>query len=116
MRDHNLVSLGLSLPVGMKIRHGKGKWILRKAFESYLPAEVFNRPKRGFGVPLGKWLRNELRPILLETLTDRALLQMGILKPESLAGLVNDHLSGRDDHRHRLWALLVLARWLIKGK
>ena len=112
MLDHSLVSTGLSLPLEMKVSHGRGKAILREAFGDLLPAEVFTRPKRGFGVPLGEWLRDELRETLVETLTDRSLLDRGIFEASALAGLVNDHLSGRDDHRHRLWALLVLGRWL----
>ena len=65
-------------------------------------------------VPLSDWLRNELRETLIETLTDPGLLGRGIFKPAALDGLINDHLSGRDDHCHRLWALLVLARWLAQ--
>jgi len=112
MLDHELVGLGLSLPVEMKIAHGRGKAILREAFGDLLPPEVRRAPKRGFGVPLGRWLREGLAETLRETLTDRSFLGRGIVRPEAVAGLLNDHLSGRDDHRHRLWALLILARWL----
>jgi len=112
MLEHRVVELGLALPTRWKIHRGRGKAILRAAFADMLPREVFRQPKRGFGVPLGKWLRNELRPTLQETLLDRAFLDRGIFRPEAIVGLINDHLSGRDDHRHRLWALLVLARWL----
>ena len=114
MLEHRVVELGLALPTSWKIRRGRGKAILRAAFADLLPREVFSQPKRGFGVPLGKWLRNELRPTLQETLLDRGFLARGIFRPEAIVGLVNDHLSGRDDHSHRLWALLVLARWLDK--
>jgi asparagine synthase (glutamine-hydrolysing) len=112
MLDHELVALGLSLPVEMKIAHGRGKAILREAFGDLLPREVLRAPKRGFGVPLGRWLREGLAETLRETLTDRSFLDRGIVRAEAVAGLLNDHLSGRDDHRHRLWALLILARWL----
>ena len=112
MLDHSVVNLGLSLPVEMKLARGRGKAIVREAFSELLPREVFSRPKRGFGLPLGDWLREDLRETLVETLTDRSLLDRGIFDPSALAGLVNDHLVGRGDHRHRLWALLVLGRWL----
>lgn len=112
--DHNLVSLGLSLPTELKVRHRKGKHILRQAFADWLPREVFTQPKRGFGVPLGRWLRNELRPVLEETLLDPSLDKAGIFDRRSLMGLLADHFSGRDDHGHRLWALLVFARWLAR--
>ena len=117
MLDHRLASLGLSLPVEMKLAgpFGKyGKAVLREAFSDLLPRDVLSRPKRGFGVPLGDWLRGELREPLMETLTDPGLLDRRIFNPKSLAGLINDHLLGRDDHQHRLWALLVLGRWLAQ--
>lgn len=109
--DHKLVELGLSLPAEMKIRRDRGKWILREAFRDVLPAGVLERPKRGFAVPLGDWLRGELVPVMRQTLLNGKIADSGLLNMESVAGLINDHLSGRDDHRHRLWALLVLAKW-----
>ena len=114
MLSHSLVPVGLSLPVEMKIRHGRGKHILREAFGDLLPREVFRRRKRGFGIPLGRWLRNELAGTMKETLLDRSFLDHGIVQRNAIEGLINDHISGVDDHRHRLWALLVLARWLAK--
>ncbi len=110
----DLVSLGLSLPAGWKVDRNGGKRILKDAFADMLPAEVFDRPKRGFGVPLARWLREDLLEVLKETLLDRELLDKGIFRAESLAGLIADHATGRDDHSHRLWALLVLARWLVR--
>ncbi len=112
MLDHRLVSLGLSLPVGQKLRGRKGKAILRDAFRHDLPAEVLRGPKRGFGVPLRRWLREDLYETLRETLMDPWLHGLGIFRPEALAGLLSDHFSGKGDHSHRLWALLVLGRWL----
>ena len=114
MLDHRLADLGLSLPTGRKIAHGRGKAVLREAFGDLLPPEVFGRAKRGFGVPLARWLREDLKDVLCETLLDTGLKRRGIFREDALAGLVNDHLTGRDDHSHRLWALLVLARWLAK--
>lgn len=112
MLDTSVVSLGLSLPDEMKIGKGRGKEILRHAFADMLPPAVLAGSKRGFGLPLGKWLREDLLPVLRETLLDPWLREQSIFRPEALAGLLNDHVSGRGDHRHRLWALLVLARWL----
>ena len=112
MLDHRVVDLGLSLPVSAKIARGRGKAVLARAFGDLLPPEVFMRRKRGFAVPLGRWLREDLRPVLCETLLDGPLLSQGICRAEALVGLINDHLRRRDDHRHRLWALMVLSRWL----
>jgi asparagine synthase (glutamine-hydrolysing) len=116
MLDHQLVPVGLSLPVEMKIHRGRGKHILRQAFQDILPPGILNLPKRGFGIPLGKWLRRDLAGVLKETLLDRSFLDHGIVRKDAMEGLVNDHLSGVDDHRHRLWALLVLARWAGRSK
>jgi asparagine synthase (glutamine-hydrolysing) len=112
--SHRLVELGLSLPLSAKIAGSRGKAILREAFSNtdWLPAEVFRRPKRGFGVPLGRWLREDLKPLVRELLLTPSRAFGRMFRPEALAGLANDHLSGRADHSHRLWALLVLARWL----
>lgn len=110
--DPAVVTLGLSLPAGIKMNRRRGKLILRKAFADMLPPEILTARKRGFGVPLGQWLRNELRPVMEETLLDQSFLDCGIFRPAAIRGLVNDHLSGEDDHRHRLWSLMILARWL----
>lgn len=114
MLDRRVVAAGLSLPARWKLGRQSGKQILRDAFGGLLPAETFSRPKRGFGVPMADWLRGGLRGTLQETLLDPGLARQQILRPEALVGLVNDHLAGRDDHGHRLWALLVLARWLAR--
>jgi asparagine synthase (glutamine-hydrolysing) len=110
--DHRLVCLGLSLPRELKVAGRMGKVILREAFRDDLPAEVLRGPKRGFGVPLRQWLREDLFPALKDTLMDPWLHGLGMFRPEGLAGLLNDHFSGKGDHSHRLWALLVLGRWL----
>ena len=86
--------------------------ILREAFGDMLPGEVFRRPKRGFGAPIGRWLRGQLAGMLRETLLDGAMGNGKVFRRASLEGLINDHVSGRGDHRHRLWALMVLGRWL----
>ena len=112
MLDHRVVEMGLSLPVECKVSRGRGKMILREAFGDMLPGEVFRRPKRGFGAPIGRWLRGELTGMLRETLLDGPMGKGEVFRRASLEGLINDHVSGRGDHRHRLWALMVLGRWL----
>lgn len=116
MLGHDLVDLGLSLPLELKIHRGFGKVALRQAFGNLLPQEALRRSKKGFGVPLDTWLRSDLLETMRETLFDKAFQDARIVQPEAVAGLVNDHLSGRGDHRHQLWALLVLARWFVKAR
>jgi len=115
LQDHDLIDLGLSLPPEQKIKNRRGKAILRELFADDLPPGALDGTKRGFGVPLGNWLRNELSTPLRETLLDKKFLDRGIFRKEAIHGLINDHLTGRDDHRHRLWAILVLAKWLDKN-
>ncbi len=112
MLDHRLVTAGVSLPVEQKVGRRQGKLLLRQAFADWLPPEVFARPKRGFGVPLADWLRGPLREPLREALLSPCEKVRAMFSTQALAGLVNDHLNGRADHSHRLWALLVLARWM----
>ncbi|MFB3892746.1 MAG: asparagine synthase (glutamine-hydrolyzing) [Phycisphaerae bacterium] len=114
MLKHGLVDLGLSLPVALKFAHGRGKAVLREAFADMLPPEILRRPKRGFAAPLDRWIRTDLLSVLRERLYAPAKAGRSPFRPEAVAGLVNDHLTGRGDHRHRLWAMLVLARWMEK--
>lgn len=113
--ETRILEFGMSLPASLKLRRGRGKAILREAFGHLLPAETLRRPKRGFALPLAEWLRGPLRETLVETLTDRAFLGAGIVREEAVWGLLNDHLRGRADYQHRLWALLVHAAWLARG-
>ncbi|KPK86672.1 MAG: hypothetical protein AMJ81_00640 [Phycisphaerae bacterium SM23_33] len=112
MLDHEVISLGLSLPVEFKLRRGKGKTLLRDAFGDMLPAEVFARRKTGFGAPIDRWLREELLPTLRETLLEGPLVSRGWMSRAVLERLISQHVTGKADHRHRLWALLWLGRWL----
>jgi len=113
MLDHKLAELGLSLPAEAKVGWRRQKLILRQAFADMLPPEVRWRGKKGFGAPVARWLRGPLREAMRETLQGEGLRRLGIFRPGAIAGLIKDHLDGHDDHGHRLWALMVLARWLL---
>ena len=115
MLDHEVVALGLSLPVGCKLRGRRGKAVLQDAFGELLRPEVFARRKTGFGAPIDRWLRSELLPLLRETLLEGPLVQREWLARPALEQLIQEHVAGRADHRHRLWALLWLGRWAIKN-
>jgi len=110
--DHRVGELAAALPLGQKCRRGTGKRILRQTFGPLLPDEVWNRPKMGFGVPLDRWFREKLRPLLVESLlaTDAHVNQF--LQPAAVRRMVDEHHSGRLDHSHRLWCLLMLETWL----
>jgi len=100
--------LGLALPDSLKTRGREGKIALRRAFASDLPAQVERRGKTGFGVPLGRWFRSDLRDLAHELLsTDR-----GWFRADAVGRLLDEHESGRTDHGHRLWCLLMLELWV----
>ena len=111
--DHPLVEFAVSLPGKFKRRDGTGKWILRQAIRGIVPDIVLDHPKQGFAVPLPAWFRNELRPAL-ESLrgSDRRVLEF--VDRGTLLRLINEHISGRRDHSHYLWRILVLDLWLNK--
>jgi asparagine synthase (glutamine-hydrolysing) len=106
--DHEVVTLGLALPDSLKTSGREGKVALRRAFAGDLPPEVAARGKAGFGVPLGRWFREDLREVAGNLLTtDR-----GWFRQETVQRLLSDHRSGRADHGHRLWCLLMLELWV----
>jgi asparagine synthase (glutamine-hydrolysing) len=106
--DHEVVALGLALPDSLKTRRREGKVALRRAFAADLPPKVAARGKTGFGVPLGRWFRDDLRDAAGDLLaTDR-----GWFRPATVQRLLSEHRSGRADHGHRLWCLLMLELWV----
>jgi len=109
--DHHLVEFAVSLPSHLKMRNGTGKWIFRRAIEGLVPASVLERRKQGFGVPLARWFRRELRHRVDEILSPSCSIQE-FVAPRRLAQLVREHLVGRRDHSPMLWRLVVLERWL----
>lgn len=112
MLDYRLVELAASLPVGMKFRGKRGKLILQEAFGDLIPANIFTRKKMGFGVPIASWFRNELRPMVHETLLGDDSRLQPFFRREAIAELVSQHEKRRHNHGYRLWNLLILERWL----
>ena len=111
MLDHELAELAATIPHAWKISGGQGKRILLDALGDRLPAPLLNRPKWGFGVPLADWFRGSLREFLRDHVTAAQFLDRGIVSPEFLRGLLDEHDSGRRDNSHWLWSLLVLSLW-----
>ncbi len=105
--DHKLVEWVSGLPSDIKLRGQEGKYVLKKAFEPYLPQRVLYRPKMGFGVPLGEWFRGPLKNRVRESLLEGSLAESGIFNQEYLAKLVNEHQSGLREHSAPLWSLLM---------
>jgi asparagine synthase (glutamine-hydrolysing) len=107
--DHKLIEFVSHLPANMKFRRGVSKYLLRRLMRGVLPDEILQRPKMGFGVPVGQWMRGPLRPLVEDSLLgmpDRPLVDRGAVR-----SLVDEHLSGRVDQAPRLWSLLMLELW-----
>jgi asparagine synthase (glutamine-hydrolysing) len=109
--DHQLMEFAASIPAKFKVRGREKKWILREALRQWLPADVLDRPKRGFTPPLGHWFRNELRDLSREVLLDQRSMARSYFKPAEVEAMLDRHHSGKTDETKRLWALFVLELW-----
>ena len=109
--DAEVVELAIQMPLAFKLRGRKGKKILRDTFREYLPPDLENRPKTGFGVPIDHWFRGPLKKLVTETLTDRSAPCADFFNAAYVRRLLDEHLSGAFDHAYRLWSLLVFYQW-----
>lgn len=109
--DHRVVEFAWRLPLRVKIRRGTTKWILRQILYKYVPARLIERPKMGFGIPIGRWLRSELRDWAEDLLSDRKLSEKGLFNSERIRTKWREHLSGARDWQYLLWDVLVFQEW-----
>jgi asparagine synthase (glutamine-hydrolysing) len=109
--DHRLIEFAEGLPGNLKVRRFQLKYILKKAVERWLPHEIVYRQKRGFSVPIASWMRNELRPLVDETLGEDKLRRQGMFNVAFVRGLLNQHWSGKADNRKTLWTLFCFQLW-----
>ncbi|MBL8191716.1 MAG: asparagine synthase (glutamine-hydrolyzing) [Acidobacteria bacterium] len=109
--DYKLIEFVETIPSNLKLRGQTTKYILKQAMADLIPKEIVHRPKMGFGVPLRKWLNNELRELLYDTLTDRQARERGLLNPRAVLALLDEHARGRRDNSLHLWGLLNLELW-----
>ncbi|MBN1944682.1 MAG: asparagine synthase (glutamine-hydrolyzing) [Bradymonadales bacterium] len=110
--DHRVVEVIANMPAGMKLRGGLiSKYLLKKAFLGALPFTVLTRKKKGFGIPIARWLKGPLRERMCDLLASGRLKRAGFLKPQVVDRLVEEHLRGRRDNRKMLWTLLSFEMW-----
>jgi asparagine synthase (glutamine-hydrolysing) len=110
--DHRVVAFAWSLPQSLKTRNGTSKWVLRRVLDRYVPAELIERPKMGFGVPMDRWLRGPLREWAEDLLSPERLRSDGYLRPEPVRAAWEAHLAGTADWQYHLWPVLALQAWL----
>jgi asparagine synthase (glutamine-hydrolysing) len=110
--DHHVVEFAYQLPLSMKIQNGESKWILKQVLDKYIPRELMERPKMGFGVPIDSWLRGPLRDWAESLLDESRLKQEGFFHAEPIRQKWNEHLSGSRNWQHHLWDVLMFQSWL----
>lgn len=112
--DHRIVEFVSRLPSEYKIRNGEKKWLLKQIAYKYLPKSLIDRPKKGFSVPIFRWLKKELKEYLTYYLSERRLKENGILDYKKVIKLRDQYLNGKKIDIHKLWFLLIFEMWREK--
>lgn len=110
--DRNVAEFALGLPLSLKIRKGRSKWIMREALSRFIPDNLLERPKMGFAVPIGDWLRDPLRDWAEELLNESRLKREGFFNPTPIRRKWAEHLVGTSDWQYHLWDILMFQAWL----
>ncbi len=115
--DHRIVEFAFSLPPSLKMNGLKTKYLLINSFWDEMPPEVQNRDKQGFSIPIKNWIREDLKPMMMDLLDKKRLEAQGFFNPVFIHKLIDEHIEGKTNHSHKLWALMVFEQWYdIYGK
>lgn len=109
--DHKLIEFAASLPESIKMNRLRTKYLLKKVAARLVPSEVIYRRKMGFGVPIGRWFRGEMKDFVCGVLLSEKSLNRGIIRPEMMRRYVDEHTGGQHDHAFQIWTLLMLELW-----
>jgi asparagine synthase (glutamine-hydrolysing) len=110
--DPRVIEFSFGLPARLKVRESRTKWILREILDRHVPRALTDRPKMGFSIPLGAWLRGPLRDWAEDLLAERRLRDEGWIAPGPVRRRWDEHLSGRRDWQYHLWNVLMFQAWL----
>lgn len=116
MLNHHVFELAWRMPLEYKIRNGEGKWLLRQILYRHVPRALIERPKMGFGIPLGTWLRGPLREWANDLISEQRLRDEGYFHPAPIRALWSEHLSGKSNVQYALWDVLMFQAWLQHQK
>ncbi|MFN2501403.1 MAG: asparagine synthase (glutamine-hydrolyzing) [Pyrinomonadaceae bacterium] len=109
--DQKLIEYVMRIPAEMKLKGRVGKYIFKKAVAGFVPGQILNRPKQGFGVPIGDWINLQLKERITSDLSDRRFIERGYFEPKYISLLLDEHRRARRDHSHALWTLWMLELW-----
>ncbi|MES1210308.1 MAG: asparagine synthase C-terminal domain-containing protein, partial [Pseudomonadota bacterium] len=110
--DTDVVNFACRLPPALRMDGLTTKRILKTAMRGHLPDDILDRPKQGFGVPVARWMKEDLLPLLREELHPQKIQREGFFDATEVTRVLDEHVSGRHDHRKQLWTLLVFEQWL----
>jgi asparagine synthase (glutamine-hydrolysing) len=113
--DHRVVEAAWRLPLSMRVRDGQGKWALRQLLYKHVPRELIERPKAGFAIPVGEWIRGPLNEWAEDLLDERSLKAAGYFEPAPVHRIWKEHKSRRRDWTPRIWSLLMFQSWLAEN-
>jgi asparagine synthase (glutamine-hydrolysing) len=109
--DKDVVEFAAKIPPGMKVRAGRGKWLVRQVLYQHVPAALIDRPKAGFSIPLDDWLRGALKAWASDLLSPERLRRQGLFDPKRVTQKLGEHMSGRRNHGYWLWNVLMAQAW-----
>jgi asparagine synthase (glutamine-hydrolysing) len=112
--DYKMVEFAFSLPSHFKVRGSVTKWFFKKAMEGILPNEIIYRRKEGFSIPIKNWLKDELKDLMMEYLSEKRVKEAGFFNYTYIKKLIDEHLNAKQNHAHRLWALILFSLWREK--
>jgi asparagine synthase (glutamine-hydrolysing) len=109
--DYKMVEFAFSLPDHYKLGGSTTKWFFKKAMEGILPDEVIYRRKEGFSIPIKNWLKTDLKDLMMEYLSEKRVKEAGLFNYSYIEKMINQHLSNKQNHAHRLWTLILFNLW-----